>query len=640
MTTFFNPGDSVDRGAWKFATYLRNPMPRQAAIWLKLDLFVSWYLSGNFAPIQSSLPLTRCSYTGVIPPDLAGGQYVRNGGNPLANSDSERTAHWFDGDGMLSGVLFRSCNDGSIVPEFVNQYLETDVYRYTKRSKHLTRPVLPSIASLVNPASSLLHIVFEILRTVLLVVLSRFRSAGATIKKISVANTSVVFHDGRALATCESGPPLRFTLPSLETVGWFDGAKAENEIPTASSKGTFGGHGPLSWMREWTTAHPRVDPLTNELISYHSTFVAPYVRYSVIQPRHTKSLEARKAKPSPINRPIPGISSPKMMHDFGVSLAHTVILDLPLSLDPMNLLRGTPSVSYDSTARSRFGVFPRHNPDLIKWFETNPCIIFHTANCWEEPATLKRDAALHLLACRLTSPSMIFSAGNLPTPAVRPVPPEYAEEEQCRLYYLSFPLGDGGNHDAVIKHQWALSAIAFEFPTVAPAAAMRNARYVYGCTTGRDTYAAPLGKAAKIDYLAKMDVATLIARGEADPPREVTGCVDARTEPRFVPRVGARSEDDGFLLTYVFDEAQLDETGACRPDAVSELWVIDAKSMRDVVARVKLPQRVPYGLHGNWFGEEDISGQIPYEKVRRREGEKGQVGLLDKIRETCEDLVG
>ncbi|KAF3356118.1 hypothetical protein VdG1_00233 [Verticillium dahliae VDG1] len=564
------------------------------------------YLSGNFAPIQSSLPLTRCSYTGVIPPDLAGGQYVRNGGNPLANSDSERTAHWFDGDGMLSGVLFRSCNDGSIVPEFVNQYLETDVYRYTKRT------------------SSLLHIVFEILRTVLLVVLSRFRSAGATIKKISVANTSVVFHDGRALATCESGPPLRFTLPSLETVGWFDGAKAENEIPTASSEGTFGGHGPLSWMREWTTAHPRVDPLTNELISYHSTFVAPYVRYSVIQPRHTKSLEARKAKPSPINRPIPGISSPKMMHDFGVSLAHTVILDLPLSLDPMNLLRGTPSVSYDSTARSRFGVFPRHNPDLIK------------------------------------------CAGNLPTPAVRAVPPEYAEEEQCRLYYLSFPLGDGGNHDAVIKHQWALSAIAFEFPTVAPAAAMRNARYVYGCTTGRDTYAAPLGKAAKIDYLAKMDVATLIARGEADPPREVTGCVDARTvreimarddprdpirlfgmpegwfaqEPRFVPRVGARSEDDGFLLTYVFDEAQLDETGACRPDAVSELWVIDAKSMRDVVARVKLPQRVPYGLHGNWFGEEDISGQIPYEKVRRREGEKGQVGLLDKIRETCEDWVG
>ncbi|EEY16350.1 carotenoid cleavage dioxygenase [Verticillium alfalfae VaMs.102] len=454
---------------------------------------------------------------------LAGGQYVRNGGNPLANNDPERTAHWFDGDGMLSGVLFRSSTDGSIVPEFVNQYLETDVFRYTKRNKHLTRPVLPSITSLVNPASSFLHIMFEIMRAVLLVVLSQFQSAGATIKKISVANTSVIFHDGRALATCESGPPLRFTLPSLETVGWFDGAKAENEIPTASSEGTFGGHGPLSWMREWTTAHPRVDPLTNELISYHSTFVAPYVRYSVIQPRHTKSLEASRAKP----------------------------------LSP-----------------------------------------------------------------------------------VRPGPPEYAEEEQCRLYYFSFPLGND-NNDAAIKHQWALSAIAFEFPTVAPAAAMRGRGYVYGCTTGRDTYRGALGKAAKIDHLAKMDVATLIARGEADPPREVTGCVDARTvreimahddprdpirlfgmpegwfaqEPRFVPRDGAKSEDDGFLLTYVFDEAQLDKTGACRPDAVSELWLIDAKGMRDVVARVKLPQRVPYGMHGNWFSEEDISGQIPDEKL-------------------------
>ncbi|KAM0326219.1 hypothetical protein ACHAQA_006816 [Verticillium albo-atrum] len=597
------------------------------------------YLSGNFAPIQNCLPLTPCSYTGIIPPDLAGGQYVRNGGNPLANDDPARTAHWFDGDGMLSGVLFRRCADGSIAPEFVNQYLQTDVYGYAKRNRSLTRPVLPSIATLVNPAASFMQVVLEILRTVFLVILSRFQGAGRTIRKISVANTNVLFHDGRALATCESGPPLRFTLPSLETVGWFNGREAENEPLKPTPGGTFGGDGPLSWMREWTTAHPRVDPVTNELISFHSTFVAPFVRYSIVQPRNTKLSKANNT-PSIFNRPVPGITSPKMMHDFGVSAAHTVILDLPLSLDPSNLLRGIPSLAYDSIGRSCFGVFPRHQPEHIRWFETNPCIVFHAANCWDTPAGPKTsDPVVHLLVCRLISASMVFSAGNLPAPAVRPVPPEYAEEEQCRLYYYAFPLRrdhQPGSSSARITHQWALSAISFEFPTVAPGYAMRKARYVYGCTTGAEAYAAPLGKAAKIDYLAKMDVGTLISRGEESPPREIKGCVDARTvrevmatddprdpirlfemprgwfaqEPRFVPRVRAESEDDGFLLVYVFDESQLDEAGECRPDAVSELWIIDARNMRDVVARVRLPQRVPYGLHGNWFNPRRVVGQI------------------------------
>ena len=87
-------------------------------------------------------------------------------------------------------------------------------------------------------------------------------------------------------------------------------------------------------------------------------------------------------------------------------------------------------------------------------------------------------------------------------------------------------------------------------------------------------------------------------------------------EPRFVSRANAQSEDDGFLLFYAFDESQLDNQGECRADAVSELWVLDAKNMRDVIARVRLPQRVPYGLHGGWFDERMIQEQRGVEKVR------------------------
>lgn len=73
-----------------------------------------------------------------------------------------------------------------------------------------------------------------------------------------------------------------------------------------------------------------------------------------------------------------------MMHDFGVSLKHTIILDMPLSLDPLNLLRGVPVVSYNPKTPSRFGVFERSFPGDVRWFETPPCIIFHVGNTWSD----------------------------------------------------------------------------------------------------------------------------------------------------------------------------------------------------------------------------------------------------------------
>ncbi|KAG8156997.1 hypothetical protein KVR01_013219 [Diaporthe batatas] len=631
------------------------------------------YLSGNFAPIKKTRSLTPCVYSGSIPLDLGGGQYVRNGGNPVSNDDLGRDAHWFDGDGMLSGVLFRRTGEkgSTIQPEFVNQFLLTDVYAYARRragpagelDRSLSRPVLPSIATLVNPALGFFTILWAIVRTIALVLLSHLSRSRYPIKKISVANTSVMYHDGRALALCESGPPLRFALPGLETIGWFNGRTAENEPRNQDDdqKGGFGGGGALSFMREWTTAHPRVDPVTKELIAFHAVFIKPFCYYSIVPPSKRKESLLQPPLSARLSMPVPGVRAPKMMHDFGASRNHTVILDLPLTLDPMNLARGVPVLSYDSRGKSRYGVFPRYRPDLVQWFETNPCVIFHTANCWDSVTHTGemnganiQQTSVNLLACRLTSASLVFSAGNLPTPAVKPVPPEYAEEEQCRLYYYNFPLSANDGTDEPghrIRHQWALSAISFEFPTLSPNHSMSEARYIYGCSTGHASYTVALGKAAKIDYLAKIDVKTLIERGVQHPPQPIRGCVDTRTvvevqeshdpndpiklfkmpdgwfaqEPRFVPRreIERQSEDDGWLLTYVFDESQLGSDGECGEDAVSELWIIDAKTLKDVVARVKLPQRVPYGLHGSWFSEDEINEQRPFTSLRSVADQEG-----------------
>ncbi|PMD46461.1 carotenoid oxygenase [Hyaloscypha variabilis F] len=612
------------------------------------------YLHGNFAPIHRVQPLTPCSYTGVIPEELAGGEYVRNGGNPVTNEDLGRDAHWFDGDGMLSGVAFRRQTDGSIQPEFVNQYILTDAYLSTLTTPSLRLPILPSIATLVNPASSLFLIILRILRTIFLVVLSNLPGSQQVIKKISVANTGVLYHDGRALATCESGPPIRVSLPGLETVGWFDGRRAEGELATEEVSGdTFGGEGVLSFMKEWTTAHPRVDPITNELILFHSTFIAPFVHYSIIPCTQNRSSIIQP--PRLVNAAVPGIKSAKMMHDFGVSFTHTIIMDLPLSLDPRNLARNLPAVSYDPSGRSRFGVFPRWNPQAIRWFETNPCCIFHTANTWDETITNSvtnqpETIAVNMLACRLTSASLVFSAGDIaaPIPKISSSITYPVEEEQCRLYYYRFSLSGTEN---TITHQLALTAIPFEFPSLRDDKSMSAARYIYGCSVSDSSFGAALGRAVKIDSLVKVDAAALIQRGNQCPPTPISGCVDNRSvseilasedlidpikifklpqgfyaqESRFVAREMGTSEDDGWILSYIFDESQLDESGNAPLAAKSELWIIDAREMKEVVCRIKLPQRVPYGLHGNWFREEEILNQRPVESIRCLPTPKGKV---------------
>lgn len=381
-----------------------------------------------------------------------------------------------------------------------------------------------------------------------------------------------------------------------------------------------------------------------------------------------------------------------MMHDFGVSKHSTVILDLPLSLTPLNMAKGKPVVSYEPKKPARFGVFPRRDPAAVRWFETAGCCIFHTANTWDELNANGEVTAVNLLACRLTSASLVFSSANIEPPPhpdhvdVAPfkpmsffasydededpekfyfdetspllprqesegshdappmIPVSYDEQEQCRLYYYRFAMDN--TRAEKVSNQFALSAIPFEFPTVSPLTDMSYARYIYGCSTSNESFGAALGKATKIDLIIRMDVTTLLARAQESPPTDITGCADDRSvdqilasrdrkdpikafrlppnhfaqEPRFIPKANVAgqdlSEEDGYLMFYVFNEEQLEPSGECKEDAKSELWVLDAATMDRVVCRITLPTRIPYGLHGNWFSEEQIRSQREVETTR------------------------
>jgi carotenoid cleavage dioxygenase len=67
------------------------------------------------------------------------------------------------------------------------------------------------------------------------------------------------------------------------------------------------------------------------------------------------------------------------------------------------------------------------------------------------------------------------------------------------------------------------------------------------------------------------------------------GPAGAASEGVFVP-VGD-GEDEGYLLSVVFDG----DSGG------SHLRIIDAQDFTaPPVAKIQLPQRVPFGFHGNW----------------------------------------
>lgn len=144
---------------------------------------------------------------------------------------------------MLAGVLFEDDGQGNVRPSFVNRFVLTDVLL----ARQSDRPVLPSIATLLSPLTSLPSIVASVGRAIALAALSQL--SRTPINRLSVANTSVLWHDGRALAGCESGPLCWIRLPALETVGWWD-LEGDDGEPGMREKG-----GTLGWMKEWTTAH-------------------------------------------------------------------------------------------------------------------------------------------------------------------------------------------------------------------------------------------------------------------------------------------------------------------------------------------------------------------------------------------------
>jgi len=63
------------------------------------------------------------------------------------------------------------------------------------------------------------------------------------------------------------------------------------------------------------------------------------------------------------------------------------------------------------------------------------------------------------------------------------------------------------------------------------------------------------------------------------------------SEAPFIPKDNPGSEDDGYVITFVTDEAA----------GISKVLIFDAKQIDSgPLATIELPQRVPLGFHACW----------------------------------------
>jgi carotenoid cleavage dioxygenase len=339
----------------------------------------------------------------------------------------------------------------------------------------------------------------------------------------TAANVNVIQHGSYLLALGEAGLPYELTA-ELGTVGRFD----------------YAGR-----LRSAMTAHPKVDPLSGELVFFGYSPFPPYLRYHVADAAGTL-----------LRSEVLDLPRSSMMHDFAITARYAVFYDLPVRFDAELLGKGTMPFSWQPETGARVGVMPRGggNADL-RWLEIPPCFVFHTVNAFDDGDRVVMDVVRYAAVFQRDA-RFLGTAGS---PA---------------LHRWTIDLAAGTFQDTVLDDR------PLEFPRVDERLTGRPHRYSYGAAV----HLTPDG----VDFggLLKHDGRDGTTRLHDFGPGQAAG------EGVFVPASATAGEDEGWVLALVYDAAR---------DA-SDLVILDATAFTaPPVATIHLPQRVPFGFHGNWI---------------------------------------
>jgi carotenoid cleavage dioxygenase-like enzyme len=291
------------------------------------------------------------------------------------------------------------------------------------------------------------------------------------------------------------------------------------------------------------TAHAKRCPRTGELHFFGYGFLPPYLVY------HVLDANGRLVRSEEI-----AVAGPTMIHDFVITDRYAIFMDLPVCFDIERAMRGSMPYRWNDDYGARIGVTPRDGTDReTRWFEVDPCYVFHPMNAYEHAGgKIVVDVARYETLWRDTADRF----------------------DAARLHRWTIDVGAGLVTEAPLDDR------TIEFPRVDERRTGRGNRYGYAVVNPGGGVTQPATKLVKYD----------LQSGRVDEHDFGPGRVPG--EGVFAPASESAGEDEGWLLTYVYDAN----------DNASDFVVLDAQQFGDApVAVVRLPQRVPYGFHGSWI---------------------------------------
>ena len=304
------------------------------------------------------------------------------------------------------------------------------------------------------------------------------------------------------------------------------------------------------------TAHPHVDPLRRETVTFATEF-GRQSRYRIY--RCSDGSERFDTIGSLSTR------RPSYVHSFGLTGRYVVLVEFPFDVRPWELLiPGSESFieryRWRPEVGTRFVVVDRETGQIVTERIGEAFFAFHHVNAFED-----RDAVVVDIAA-FDDPGVIESlyleelvSGGLPE-----------IEGELRRYRL--PLDSG----AIERESIVPTGVTL--PRISPTRNTRPYRFAYAQGT-------PVPAEELPQRLLKIDLEARSTQRWSD-HRTLCG------EPVFVPRPGATREDDGIVLSVVL-EAAADR---------SALLVLDGQTF-DEVGRAPLPHVVPFDFHGRFFEE-------------------------------------
>jgi carotenoid cleavage dioxygenase len=453
----------------------------------------------NLAPIPFECDAPYLKVVGELPRELNGTLY-RNGPNPQFDAPD---AHWFVGDGMLHAFHLENGR-----ASYRNRWVRTPKWR----AEHdAGRALFGGFGRKLPDAP-----------------------AGMT-QDGGVANTNIVFHAGRLLALEEAHLPTEIEPGTLHTRGYCN----------------YGGGiaGPF-------TAHPKIDPLTGEMLFFGYNAAGPL----------TPALSFGSVNAAGVVTRFDRFEAPyaSMVHDFVVTENHLLFPVLPVTGSMERAMRGRPPYAWEPDKGAYVGMMKRNGKagDIV-WFHAESCYVFHVMNAWEE-------------GDRIVADVMQFEEAPLFNhPDGSPTDPKKSRARLCRW---SFDLS--ANTDRFT--QTYLDDMTGEFPRIDERrAGLQSNHGWYACANPDLPMFGALSGIAHVDGSGSRLGQYLVPAG------------DTISEAVFVARGDEAAEGDGWLLAAVWRARE----------NRSDLAVFNAGDVEaGPVALVQLGHRVPDGFHGNWVG--------------------------------------